>query len=173
MAAAATSVRQLLLDQFDMAWRLLAHHLEGLSDAELAWRPAGRGPHVWPEGDGWRAGWPEHEGYDLGPPSPAWIGWHMLFWWSMALDHNFGAATLEREAIAWPGSAEALRARLEALRADWRGRLEALDEAGADRSRWPFADRPLPDLAAWLNLELMKAAAELGYARFLYAARED
>ena len=33
-------------------------------------------------------------------------------------------------------------------------------------------DRPLGDVVAWVNLELMKNAAEIGYARFLYAVRE-
>jgi hypothetical protein len=36
----------------------------------------------------------------------------------------------------------------------------------------PDTTRPFRDVAAWLNLELMKNAAEIGYARFLYAARE-
>ncbi|MDF2927423.1 MAG: hypothetical protein K0R57_6337 [Paenibacillaceae bacterium] len=39
-----------------------------------------------------------------------------------------------------------------------------------NRTRWPFADKPFHELAAWLNLELMKNAAEIGYCRFLYAS---
>lgn len=38
-------------------------------------------------------------------------------------------------------------------------------------TRWPFKDRPFADVVAWLNIELAKNAAEIGYARFLYAAR--
>ena len=29
------------------------------------------------------------------------------------------------------------------------------------------------DVVAWVNIELMKNAAEIGYARFLYAVREN
>jgi hypothetical protein len=32
-------------------------------------------------------------------------------------------------------------------------------------------DRPFGDVLAWVNLELTKNAAEIGYARFLYAVR--
>ena len=39
------------------------------------------------------------------------------------------------------------------------------------RTRWPFRDRPFGDVVAWANVELTKNAAEIGYARFLYAVR--
>ena len=39
------------------------------------------------------------------------------------------------------------------------------------RTRWPFRDRPFGDIVAWANVELTKNAAEIGYARFLYAVR--
>ncbi|HYO70149.1 MAG TPA: hypothetical protein VEU33_29140 [Archangium sp.] len=50
-------------------------------------------------------------------------------------------------------------------------RQEAEDEElrSAQRTRWPFQDRPFGDVIAWANVELTKNAAELGYARFLYA----
>jgi len=41
----------------------------------------------------------------------------------------------------------------------------------SERTRWPFVERPFHELAAWLNVELMKNAAEIGYCRFLYAVR--
>ena len=80
--------RDTLLRQFDTAWKLMSYHLDGLTTDECLWRPARKGLHVAQGADGvWRADWPEHEGYDLGPPSIAWITWHVGFWWSMALDH--------------------------------------------------------------------------------------
>jgi hypothetical protein len=131
------STKDTLLRQLDMAWKLAAYHLEGLTTEECLWRPASAGPHVHRGTDGaWRADWPEHEGYGLGPPSIAWTTWHMGFWWSMAFDHAFGGATLAREPVAWP-----------------------------------FSGRPFADAVAWANAELMKNAAEIGYARFLYAVR--
>lgn len=173
-APASRILRETLLRQLDTAWRLAAYHLDGLTTEECLWRPAAAGPHVHRgTDDRWRADWPEREDYGIGPPSIAWITWHMGFWWSLAYDHAFGAAMLGREDIAWPGSADGARAWLASLHRQWRRAIEALpgDElASAARTRWPFRDRPFADVVAWANAELMKNAAELGYVRFLHAA---
>jgi hypothetical protein len=162
--------------QFDTAWQLTAYHLEGLTTDECLWRPAARGLHVHhdPGAGAWRADWPEHEGYDLGPPSIGWLTWHMVFWWSMVLDHSFGDATLTREQVGWPGDADGVRATIEGLRARWGEHLGAMTDAdlgSTGRSRWPIEGRPFGDIVAWASLELMKNASEIGYARFLYAVR--
>jgi DinB superfamily len=123
----------------------------------------------------WRADWPEREDYDIGPPSIAWLTWHVGFWWSMALDHSFGPATLAREDVAWPGSADGVREWLGGLHDRWRAALESLSDdelRSVERTRWPFRARPLGDVAAWVNVELTKNAAEIGYARFLHAVAE-
>ena len=165
-----------LLRQLDTAWSLASYHLDGLTTAECLWRPARTGPHVHPGPDGvWRADWPDREDYDLGPPSIAWLTWHAGFWWSMALDHSFGDATLAREQVAWPGDADGVRAWLGRLHGEWRAGVEGLtagDLRSAERTRWPFRDRPFGDVVAWANVELTKNAAEIGYARFLYAVRD-
>jgi hypothetical protein len=158
-----------LLRQLDIAWKLARYHLDGLTTDDCLWRPAERGLHVYCEGGRWTLDWPPKEEYGAGPPNIAWIGWHMLFWWSMALDWNFGSTTLNREDVAWPGDADVLRRELETLYDKWRGELEALDDEAlqAPRARWPVAGRTLGDLFAWANIELTKNAAEIGYARFL------
>lgn len=162
--------------QFALAWQLTAYHLEGLTTAECLWRPALRGLHVHRGDDGsWRADWPDTEAYTLGPSSIGWLTWHLGFWWSMALDHNFGAGRLERTAAAWPGDADAVRAWITDLQQRWAAALTAAsdeDLVSPARVRWPFQDRPLGDLFAWANIELAKNAAEIGYARFLYAVRD-
>ena len=38
---------------------------------------------------------------------------------------------------------------------------------------WPLSDRPFGDAIAWATLEMMKNAAEIGYARFLYGVRAE
>ena len=168
--------RRPLIRQLDTASKLARYHLESLTTAECLWRPADKGLHVHLAPDGrWLADWPEHEGYDLGPPSIAWLTWHIEFWWSMVLDHSFGRGTLTREAVRWPGDAERVRAGLGGLEAGWRAQLARLDDAdfeSAERARWPFRDRPFVDVVAWVNVELTKNAAEIGYARFLYAAKD-
>lgn len=167
--------RSTLLRQFDTAWSLAQYHLTGLTTEECLWRPAARGLHVTQDESGvWRAEWPEHEGYTLGPSSIAWITWHMGFWWSMVLDHSFGAATLTKDDVPWPGTADATRDWLMQCAGRWRQAVGQMpDEAlhATTRTRWPFQDRPFADVLAWANMELTKNAAELGYARFLYAVR--
>ncbi|WP_437764518.1 DinB family protein [Sorangium sp. So ce764] len=171
----ASEVGGCLLRQFEIAWQLTSFHLDGLSTEECLWRPADQGLHVRQTPDGqWRADWPEHEGYDLGPPSIAWLTWHLGFWWSMVLDHAFGDGALARENVAWPGNADDVRAWLGGLQGQWRAVIEQAaddDLRSTRRTRWPFQDRPFGDVVAWANVELTKNAAEIGYARFLYARR--
>jgi hypothetical protein len=167
-------LRDTLLRQFDVAWALAEYHLNGLTTAECLWRPAAKGLHVQDSEVGWKADWPEHEGYDLGPSSIAWLTWHMVFWWSSVIDHSFGDAKLSRHDVRWPGSAEAVVQRIRELAAEWRRQIDLLSDSDlydAKRTRWPFADRPFSDVVSWLTVELAKNAAEVGYARFLYAAR--
>lgn len=170
-------LKAVLLRQFDLAWALAAHHLDGLTTEDCLWRPAARGLHVRRDETGaWRADWPEHERYDLGPPSIAWTTWHMIFWWSAALDQAFGAAGPVARDTPWPGDAEAVVARLAELRDRWREAVGALgpDELSSHaRTRWPFTGRPFADVVAWANVELAKNAAEIGQARFLRAIRDE
>jgi hypothetical protein len=169
------SALALLLRQLDTASRLARYHLDSLGNDECLWRPAPNGLHVHQHAAGvWRADWPEHEGYELGPPSIAWLTWHMGFWWSMAIDHAFGQGSLTREQVTWPGSAQSAREWIYTLETQWRSHITPLTAADlqlATRTRWPFRDRPFADVIAWANVELTKNAAEIGYARFLYAAR--
>ena len=171
----ADEARGYLIRQFDTAWKLASFHLDGLATEECLWRPARQGLHVHRgPGGSWRADWPDHEGYDLGPPSIAWLTWHIGFWWSMVLDHSVGGGTLSRESITWPGSADGVREWVGRLQGEWRAVLEQVtadDLRSAHRTRWPFRDRPFGDVVAWVNVELTKNAAEVGYARFLYAVR--
>ena len=147
--------------------------LDRLTTVECLWRPAKVGLHVHHIANGtWRAGWPTHERYDMGPPTTAWLTWHLCFWWSMVIDHTFADAKLTREGVMWPGSADGVRAEINRLATDWRSMLDRLTPAdlqSVERTRWPFRDRPLGDVVAWVNVELTKNAAEIGYARFLYA----
>ena len=165
-----------LTRQFETAWKLTSFHLDGLTTAECLWRPARDGLHVHHDPDGqWRAEWPTHERYDIGPPSIAWLTWHIGFWWSMVLDHSFGEGTLARENVTWPGNANDVRGEIDRLKGEWKNVLERVtadDLRGTKRTRWPFRDRPYGDVLAWVNIELTKNAAEIGYARFLYAVSD-
>jgi hypothetical protein len=160
----------LLARQFDIAWRLAEFHVETLTTEECLWRPAAKGLHVRQGSDGaWRGEWPETEAYDAGPPSIAWLTWHIGYWWSSVLDPG-----VQREQVLWPGSADGVRDGLGQLRQRWQFLLGTLTDAtlrSSELTRWPFKDRPYGDVVAWVNVELTKNAAEIGYARFLYATR--
>ena len=93
-------------------------------------------------------------------------------WWSMVLDHSFGGGDLSRDGVMWPGNAHAVREWLGRLQGEWRAILEQItddDLRSTERTQWPFHDRPFGDIVAWVNVELTKNAAEIGYACFLYA----
>ncbi|GGG10627.1 hypothetical protein GCM10010912_63810 [Paenibacillus albidus] len=92
----------------------------------------------------------------------------------MVLDYSFGSGTLNREDVICLGNIQETRGELYELRSEWESALSTLldDEyLDSNRTKWPFAEKPFYELAAWLNLELMKNAAEFGYCRFLYASR--
>lgn len=168
-------ILDVLLRQHEIAWSLASYHLETLSNEECLWRPSSKGLHVSVASDGaWRGEWPDHEGYDLGPPSIAWLLWHMGFWWSMAIAHCFEGASLDRDAVTCPGNVGAAKSWLQGCHEKWRALLSPLsddDLRSTERTRWPYRDRPFSDVVGWVNIELTKNAAELGYVRFLYATR--
>lgn len=168
--------RETLLRQHTIAWALMEFHLRDLTTSECLWRPTPVGPHVALREGVWVADWPDREDYDIGAPSIAWLTWHVGYWWSMVLDHSFGSKTLQRDRVRWPGDAESVRAWFSGLQDRWEGEVRRLTDAelaSTERAQWPASNRSLADIVAWANLELTKNAAEIGYARFLYAARDD
>lgn len=168
-----SDLRSVLLRQHQMAWKLTAMHLGELTTEDCLWRPGGEvGLHVWPDGEGrrWSADWPGSEGYEIGPASLGWITWHMLYWWRTVMDRSFGGAALAREDIDWPGTADGVRDEARRLHRLWVSAVEGLDDkalAGTALTRWPFEGRPFADVIAWVNIELMKTASEMGYVLFL------
>ncbi|AWP27930.1 hypothetical protein PVOR_16424 [Paenibacillus vortex V453] len=165
-------IRSTLDFQFQISWQMLNIHLTGLQDEEFHSRPAMKGLHVYHESGVWRTDWPETEEYEIGPPSISWLTWHITYWWSMVLDHSFGSGTLTREEVLSMGNIQETRDRINRLKDEWEREVAGLPgEAllSMERTRWPFEDRPFHELLAWLNIELMKNAAEIGYCRFLYA----
>ncbi len=170
------SLRNALNFQFDISWQMLEIHLKDLEDEECLWRPSPKGLHVTNKLGVWRADWPDSEDYDTGPSSIAWLTWHIIFWWSMVFDYSFGNGTLTREDVQWPGNMIAVRKKIEQFHNDWKNILTTLPDIellSCKKTKWPFEERPMYELAAWLNLELMKNASEIGYCRFLYASQKQ
>lgn len=169
------SIRNTLNFQFEISRELLEIHLTDLSEEEYHWQPASKGLHISHESGDWRVDWPESEEYDMGPSSIAWLTWHVTYWWSMVLDYSFGNGTLTREDVICSGNIKETRQTITHLRDEWEAKVAELSEdefTSNERTRWPFTDKPFHELAAWLNLELMKNAAEIGYCRFLFSSQK-
>jgi len=116
---------------------------------------------------------PETESYDIGTPSIAWTLWHITFWWEMVFDHSFGEGNLTKDDIKVSADVEEVKAHIYYLVNKWEKKLSHLsdDELNSKQfSKFPFNNEvEFHKLASWLNLELMKNASEVGYARFDYA----
>jgi hypothetical protein len=168
-------IKHVLVRQFDVAWKLASFHLDGLTTEECLWRPAATGPHVRAVGtSGWqRTGHSarttrsdrraSHGSRGTSASGGRWC-------WITHLERSRFRATTS----AGPGSGDEVRVRIVALHDEWRTVLHAVTDQelrSTSRTRWPFADRPFADVVSWVNVELSKNAAEIGYARFLYAAR--
>jgi len=168
-----SGIKESILFQLDMCWQLYLYHTDNLWEEEAYWSINPAGLQVRKKDDEWHIDWPDSESYEIGPASIAWIMWHIIYWWSTALDWNFGEATLKKEDITWPGSVEKAKAAIESLHDKWISKLNDLPDEDFQLkhyAKWPFEDRSFADIALWLNGELMKNAAEIGYGRFLYAA---
>lgn len=170
-----STVADVLRRQHELAWKLAWFHIEGLATAECLWRTGPDALHVQECADGtWVGVWPEHERYEQGPPSIAWLLWHMAYWWTRVQAASFDDGGFDVEDFRCPASADGVRARLSALHERWQGALREISDSdlcSTRRARWPYENRPFADVVAWVNVELSKNAAEIGYGRFLYGSR--
>lgn len=155
--------------QLDLAWGLGSQvHLPALDDVACLWAPTPDALTVRRDAAGtWRADWFE-DGSD-GPRTVTigWLTWHVQWWWGGLLARARGATPTPRDEVAWPGSADGVRAELGRLHDAWAGVLDGLTDADLDR---PFAfpwpePRPFVYAVAWANAELMKNVAEIGVIR--------
>lgn len=166
-------MKENILLQLETAWQLYLYHVDNLDEKEAMWSLSPSSLKVRENDGAWLADWPETESYDIGPASIAWTLWHIMYWWSTALDFNFAEGKLTKEDITWPGSVESAKEKILLLHDKW---VEAIrnmndeDMLSEQYARWPFTGKSFTDIALWLNVELMKNAAEIGYGRFLFAA---
>lgn len=154
--------------QFAMAWRLLdRYYLDGLTDVECHLLPAPGAAAVRRDDDGvWHADWDDVDEDGTPPPATAgWLSWHIIWWLGNAIAEFEGRPLLPPNDVEWPGSAVNTVARLRALADRWAALLDGpIDDLGRPTT-FPWPDpAPLHRLIAWVNMELMKNAAELGDA---------
>jgi DinB superfamily len=158
--------------QFEMTWRLADIHLAALTDGLCLWEPVAGCWTVRKSEDGlWRPDWAEPEPNPAPPVTIAWLTWQVDWWWSGALAATRNERPLAHHQVVWPGNAGAIVQRLKALATQWATTLSGL---GGDLERpltYPWSEpRPLRLSLAWVNSELMKNVAEIGYIRHLFEA---
>jgi DinB superfamily len=98
------------------------------------------------------------------PPSIGWLTRHVIWWWSGTLSAIRGDTPQDAGSVCWPGSADEAVAVVRWLADEWSRVLDALDDASLVRPvAYPWSEpRPLSYAVCWVNLELMKNAAEIG-----------
>lgn len=174
MTVLSASRHDVLGRQLEIAWGLLDYHLERLTTEALLWEPAALCWTMRRVGAGWVPDWQDTEPDPIPVPTIAWTTWHIGWWWSVALDHAAGREPRARTSVQWPGDRDAVVAWLRTLHDDWAVALERLTEADLDGAApfpWaPDSGRTVADMAGWVNVELMKNAAELGQLRLLRTA---
>ncbi len=175
-SATSIDITKCLLNQFEISWQLLSYHLNDLTIEECLWKPTEKGVFLTQiDENTWKGSFPDSEEYEFGPPNIAWLTWHIDFWWTMVINHSFEDGSSSSDQIEWKPSVIDIKNRFEELKSEWIKRVSSLSSADLNSdelSKWPIADRPFSDIVAWLNLELMKNASEIGYVRFLYANRK-
>lgn len=166
------------LAQWDHVAVQLLKRLGGLTDEELLWPPADAVLTVRRGGDGRPA--PDQFGLELDPVAvpPRTLAWSIGHLGSLSLiraDWLVGEHRLTDDDVAWPMAAGAaipfLRAGLDA----WRSGIGSMTDTDLDtvgRSAYPRGldpGLPLLDIVWWMNKELVEHAADIWYARDLYA----
>ncbi|MBX9918647.1 MAG: DinB family protein, partial [Mycolicibacterium frederiksbergense] len=118
--------------QFDLAWALTDLHLSALSVEDFRWEPTSLVWTMRKDAAGrWCPDWAETEPEPIPVPTIGWISWHIVFWWSSAMDALAGRPARPPTAIAWPGPADAVEV-IRALHAQWREVLAGLSPADLD-----------------------------------------
>lgn len=123
-----SEIKENILFQLEMCWQLYIYHTENLQEEEALWSFTQTGLKVRKKDDGWCIDWPDDESYNIGPSSIAWVMWHIIYWWSTALDFNFGDGTLKKEEILWPGSVEKAKMTIKLLHDKWILKLNDLSD---------------------------------------------
>lgn len=158
--------------QFGLARRLGELHFDRLTDEACLWTPA---PGCWTvrrADSGWCPDWAEVEPDPAPPASIGWLTWHLIWWSGSFMSAAQGRAPRPREAVLWPGGAEAAVHEIRATLSMWSAWLDGLDAADLARPlAYPWREpRELRFALAWANAELMKNVAEIGAVRHAYEA---
>jgi hypothetical protein len=167
-----SKIKETLIWQFELTWKLAQYHLEGLTDATCFYEPT---TNSWTvrklETKLWIPDWQVPEPEPIPTPTIAWLTWHVVWWWSNAQKVMAGGDAVEHTEAFWPGNAKDTVKELNILATKWGDVLSKLDEKTLELPRvYPWKEpRPTRILVAWVNSELMKNISEIGYIKHLFA----
>jgi|SRR5436190_5433266 len=169
------------LAQWDYIVEMLFGRMEGLTNEEFLWEPAGE---VWtvrmvdgrptPDAEVWAP--------EPGPAPPRTLAWtlgHLGDGSATRADWLVGSHSMRTGDQAWPMRAEEGLAFARAGLDTWRNGLAEMTDRDLDtvgRSAYPDGldpELPLIEIVWWVNKELIFHAAEAWYVRDLYAARNQ
>ena len=163
-----------LLSNLDFRWTgLVRSRLDGMTDAEYLWEPAGGCLTLRPDGTG---------GYALDPVRPSEPPLGTMAWRMAHLAHCLSAHPVAAVAFgpAWPAPELAARMGtageaidgLDRAYAHWHGAVESLIDADLDRRLGPaagrYAETTVLDLVLHVHAEALQRGADLCLLRDLY-----
>lgn len=161
---------ELIRWQLQSAWSLLEPHVGLLDDAACLWEPAPGSWTVTKREGRWRGDWVQPEHAPAPPATIAWHLWQLGALWTALIDHCLGPGATRMEDVDWPGSVADATIWIRGCEERWLAALAGLADGDLDDRtvRWPRDGWPLWRAALWLNLELIKTAAEVGTTLRLY-----
>lgn len=173
------NTQEMLVDniqfQFSISKQMLSYHLDTLDQEEYMFKSEKNGLCIQEKDGTFYADFPETESYSMGTPTVAWTLWHICYWWELVFNNAFGDGTFKKEDIIVYNDVSKVRNKIYSLCEEWEIKLNQLqleDYQDKKYTKFPFNNEvEFHKLASWLNLELMKNASEIGYARFDYAKR--
>lgn len=152
--------------QFRMSWALARDfHLPRLTDEVCKWSPHPDAITVRLQSDGsWLGDWIEPPAGEPWSVSVAWLTWHLQLWLTQALAELSMSDVPTHTEVFWPGTASGVIHELDRLATNWTGVLQGVADLDLNRpTTFPWPDpRPLHRLLSWVNMEMMKNAAEIG-----------
>ena len=165
--------RSLLLSQLEIPWALFEYHAASLTDDDLFWAPTELQWTMRATETGWAPDLAESEPDPVPVTTPAWITWHIGWWWTAAIGQFTGAPTPAPDQVPWPGEAAPTVDWIRGIHQEWRSCLAGAEDLdGVVAYPWSEGSgKTLADLAGWVNVELTKNAAELGQLLIVRRAR--
>lgn len=161
----ASHPRSLLFNQFDLVWKFAEEYvLRDIDEAVALWEPSRNVVSVRHHAHGWVADWPDETRTPIPNATAGWILWHIEWWWADTIERVTGGTPIPPETHLWTGSVEGIwRARQAWVRVLCTADLDQrIDTMAAER-------QTLTEIAAWVNVELMKNLAEINQLALLRA----